>query len=73
LEFFHRVLKFVENRGKSETGGNASWPQGNGRPCRRTKTFKSAVRVGQGKRRKGPRVSIRVSVVIQKLKDQVFV
>ena len=39
---------------------------------RRTKTFKSAVRVGlgQGKRREGPRVSIRVNVVIrQKLKE----
>ena len=39
---------------------------------RHTKAFKSAVRVGygQGKRREGPRVSIRVSVVIrQKLKE----
>ena len=34
LEIFHRVWKFVENRGEIWNRGNASWPQGDGRPWR---------------------------------------
>jgi len=33
LEIFQRILKILENRGKSETeGGNASWSQGGWEP-----------------------------------------
>ena len=32
LEKFSQIQKFSENMGKSEIGGNASLPQGDGRP-----------------------------------------